>query len=57
MAVYTVGGLCVIVYGFTSYQSQLYMDTWREREAGGIKGRYNVWMNNVREDMKEKNID
>src|SRR6218665_376719 len=37
------------------YQSRLYMDTWREREAGG--GERRIWMDNVREDLKEKNID
>ena len=36
------------------YQSQLYMDTWRKREA---EGKRKIWMDNVREDLKEKNID
>ena len=36
------------------YQSRLYMDTRREREA---ERQRKIWMDNVREDLKEKNID
>ena len=37
------------------YQSRLYMDTWRKREAEGGKGRSDVhWMDNVREGLKKK---
>lgn len=43
------------------YQSPLYMDTWRERGAEEGKerldGQCQIWMDNVREDLKKKNID
>ena len=37
------------------YQSRIYMDTWREREAEGGKGRSGWTMSG--KTMKEKNID